>query len=104
MTTNAPLHDAPIACSLSAADYRARIAGLSALSARALRSREPIDGGERLLFDDGDGVADALRAAVAAEAACCSFLSMTLARREDALVLEVAGPPEVRTLIAELFA
>jgi hypothetical protein len=29
---------------------------------------------------------------------------MTLARRDDALVLDVAGPLEVRTLIAELFA
>ena len=104
MTTNAPLHDVPIACTLSAADHRTRIAELSELAARALRSREPIDGGERLLFDAGDGVEASLRAAVAAEAVCCSFLTMRLERRADTVVLEVVGPAEAGPVIAGLFA
>jgi hypothetical protein len=41
---------------------------------------------------------------VAAEAACCAFLTMTLTRAGDQLVLDVAGPPEARPIIAELFA
>ena len=42
--------------------------------------------------------------AVDAESACCSFLSMRLARIDDTLVLDVTGPHQAQPIIAELFA
>jgi hypothetical protein len=93
----------PIACTLTPAEYRTRTAELASLAERALRSRERTERGERLTFHRSDAVERELDAAIAAEASCCSFLAMTLERREDRLVLDVAGPPEARPVIAELF-
>jgi len=98
---------APIACSLSAADYGDRLAGMRALAARALTGRVPIPGGERLTFAAGEGVETALRAFVAAEARCCPFLSFDVTHEDDddgALVLTVTAPDGAAPIIAELFA
>lgn len=94
----------PIACTLSAAGYARRRAELSALAARALRSREATPDGERLVFAADAGTERDLRAAVAAEAECCGFLRMELRRGDDGLVLDIAGPRDARPVIAELFA
>jgi hypothetical protein len=96
--------DAPIACTLTAGQYRSRTADLSALAERALRSREQTDRGERLTFAAGDDIERDLRAAVAAEGSCCSFLTMDLTRDDDRLVLDIAGPHDARPIITELFA
>jgi hypothetical protein len=96
--------DHPIACTLSAAQYQQRTRELAALAARALRTRERTADGERLVFADGAGVERELRAVIAAEASCCAFLRMDLARRDDGLVLDIAGPDDARPIIAELFA
>src|SRR5688500_9327990 len=96
--------DQPIACTLSPDDYRARVADLAALGARALRARERTPGGERLTFAGDEATERDLRAAIAAEATCCAFLRLDLERRGDGLVLDVAGPPEARPVIAALFA
>lgn len=96
--------DAPIACTLSAGAYRDRTAALSALAVRALTARATIDGGQRLTFVDSRSVERELRAAVAAEASCCSFLTMRLRRADGGLELEVTGPEQARPIIAELFA
>jgi hypothetical protein len=96
--------DTPIACSLTPGQYQSRTADLKALADRALRSREQTDHGERLTFEAGGEVERALRAAVAAEAACCAFLTMDLQRREDHLLLDISGPQEARPIIAELFS
>jgi hypothetical protein len=93
----------PIACTLSRSDYADRTRELAALAARALRSREPTPDGERLVFADTEQIESELRAAIAAEASCCSFLRMDLVRRGEGLVLDIAGPPEARPLISELF-
>ena len=94
----------PIACTLSPEQYESRAAELTALAQRALRSREQTDHGERLTFDAGDEIERELRAAVAAEASCCAFLTMDLQRRDDRLVLDISGPEAARPIIAELFA
>jgi hypothetical protein len=96
--------DQPIACTLSAREYRGRTDELAALAVRALRSREPTAGGERLTFADGPEIEAELRVAIAAEASCCAFLHMELRRRGEDLILEIAGPQEARPVIAELFA
>ncbi|HWT24060.1 MAG TPA: hypothetical protein VN213_11190 [Solirubrobacteraceae bacterium] len=94
----------PIACTLSAAELRGRTDELAALAARALRSREQTPGGERLVFADSPRIEQELRAAVAAEEGCCAFLRMALRRTGDGLVLDIAGPPDARPIIAKLFA
>jgi hypothetical protein len=96
--------DQPIACSLGAGDYEERLRRLGDLSANTLVSRQPIPGGERLLFIDTSDTEEALRAAIDAEASCCSFLTMTLERKRTGLVLDVTGPELARPIIAELFA
>ena len=96
--------DAPIACSLTPGEHANRTRALSTLAARALTSRLPIDGGQRLTFTDVPAVERELRAAVAAEAACCSFLTMTLQRVDGAVVLEITGASEAQPIIAALFA
>jgi hypothetical protein len=96
--------DQPVACALNAGDLEERLRRLRDLSATALVSRQPIPGGERLLFVDASDTETALRAAIDAEASCCSFLAMTLERRPVGLVLDVTGPELARPIIAELFA
>jgi hypothetical protein len=94
----------PIACTLTAAQYRGRTDHLADIAQRALRSRERTTQGERLTFADTVSTERALRAAIAAEASCCTFLRMDLRRTENGLVLDIAGPEEARPIIAELFA
>lgn len=92
----------PIACTLSPTDHRARVEEIAGFARGALRSREPIAGGERLTFDPG--AEPELRRIVAAEAECCAFLRMDVRPADDALVLEVTGPADAQPIIAELFA
>jgi hypothetical protein len=94
----------PIACSLSARDYAARLDAMRALADRALTARVPVRGGERLTFAARPGVAEELHRIVAAEAACCPFLELAVEPRGGVLALTVTGPAEVSPLIAELFA
>ena len=56
------------------------------------------------MFADSAETERELRAAIAAEASCCAFLRMDLARTDDGLVLDIAGPQDARPIIAELFA
>ena len=96
--------DAPIACTLSAADYAARTRDIRELARRALRSRQRIPEGARLTFEPGADTERRLRELVAAEALCCPFLHMDLSAARDALTLDVTGPAEAEPIIAELFA
>ena len=93
-----------IACTLDARGSAARAAELSALAARALQAREPTATGERFVFADAPGIERQLRAAIAAEARCCPFLTMDLRRGGGGLVLDVAGPRDAGPVIAQLFA
>lgn len=95
--------DQPIACSLSATDLAARKRDIAAIGRDALRSRTPVDGGARLTFAATDTVERQLRAVIAAEAECCSFLDFDLRRDDDALQLVVTGPAEAQPIIEELF-
>ena len=96
--------DQPIACSLSSAGLAERVRQLAALRRNAMLDRSPIAGGERLVFADAPGIESSLREAIAAEAECCGFLTLTLAREGDRLRLDVTGPDMARPIIEELFA
>src|ERR1700754_1521240 len=93
-----------IACTLTPGEYQARTGELAALADRALRSREYTPDGERLTFTDSPDTERELRAVIAAESSCCTFLRLDLERTENGLVLDVAGPQDARPVIAELFA
>ena len=56
------------------------------------------------MFADRADVERDLRAMIAAESSCCAFLRMDLARTDEGLVLDIAGPQDARPIIAELFA
>jgi hypothetical protein len=86
-----------IACALTAADQRRRTEEIHALARDALRDRRPIEGGVRLTFDPV--ARERLEALVAAESACCPFLTMDLR-----LVLDVTGPEAAAPIIAEFFS
>jgi hypothetical protein len=86
-----------IACSLTVADHRERLADLDQLARDALLDRAPIDGGIRLTFDAE--ARERVEAFVAAESDCCPFLAMKLR-----LVLDVTGPAEAAPIVQELFA
>jgi hypothetical protein len=77
---------------------------LAGLRREALLGRSPIEGGERLVFVDAPRIEPRLRAAIDAEAACCSFLTLTLERDGHRLLLDITGPEMARPIIAELFA
>jgi hypothetical protein len=94
----------PIACTLTGAGYAARMDQIAAIARDALRSRERIDGGARLVFDASDGTESSLRDVFAAEARCCSFLRFDLRRSGDTLEVDVTGPEAAKPIIAELFA
>ena len=94
----------PIACSLSSADLAQRTQELAALRREALVGRTRIPGGVRLAFADTPGIAARIRAAIAAEAECCPFLTLRLDHDGDRLVLDVTGPQDAMPIIEEMFA
>jgi hypothetical protein len=82
---------------------RERKALIDGLLARGLTALTAIPGGVRARFMTRPEIRADLDALVVLEARCCAFLSLTVARADDAIVLEVTGAPEVQALIAELF-
>jgi hypothetical protein len=102
--TNIEITNPPIACSLTAADYRQRVAEAGDVAREALRERRQIDGGERLVFQETGDVRRRLDAFVAAESACCPFLTMSLRSDGGRLVLDITGPELAEPIIEELVA
>ena len=96
--------DTPIACSLPPDALRERRAHIDRIARQALRSRRPIEGGVRLTFTAGPETDHSLRDLIAAEADCCAFLRMELARSGDELTLDLTGPSDAQPVIAEFFA
>jgi hypothetical protein len=94
----------PLACSLSLDGLSKRKAVIGELLERDLASLTAVPGGVRARFMARPELKADLDALVALEARCCPFLSLTITGADDATVLEVTGPPEAQTLIAELFS
>ncbi len=89
----------PIACSLGAGDFWARVAWIAALNTRALRSHRRDDLVLHLTYAP-DAARD-VREMVAKEQACCAFLDFAV--REDAAGLQVTiTAPEKAREAAEL--
>jgi hypothetical protein len=93
----------PIACTLSADGMAARMDLIEALAADGLLRRTSTDRGLRVHLRDTPDIERRTRELIAAEANCCAFLTFDLGREDEALVLDVSGPPEARPVIDMLF-
>jgi hypothetical protein len=99
-----PVEAIPIACSLSAADYRERLAAIAEVGASSLLGIERRSDARVLRFRPSTETDERLRAIVAAEAECCAFLDLSLAATNDELVLTIVGPDEATPIVDDLVA
>jgi hypothetical protein len=100
LTAVAP--DGDLACDTTIATPEAR-AGLSeALGAALIPPPRPIDGGIEVSFKTGGW--DAVRRYVDLESHCCSFLTLSVRREADRVLLTVTGRPEAQDWIRNIFA
>ncbi len=91
-----------IACTLPASDLRERTAQIHGLLRDAMIDHREIRDGVRLRFRDKPEIEARVRALVAAEQRCCTFLSFAVGRKNDGLWLEVTGGPEAQEVIAQI--
>ncbi len=97
MTAN----DVPIACTLAAGDYKARLAWIAELNARALTSHRR----EGLLLHlqyRPDALAQ-VQELVRRESACCGFLKFDLEPASSVVELTITAPPEAEGAAETLF-
>jgi MerR family copper efflux transcriptional regulator len=92
-----------LACSLSAAEGAERAARWRALLDAHLLSRTATTLGQRLAFRPDPEAGGELDALVAAERECCPFLDLTIERFDDAVILDVSGPPEASEIVETTF-
>jgi len=92
-----------VACGLSPAGLRERKALIDRLLAQATTAPAPVSGGVQARFGHNAAIAQELRALIALEAECCAFLSITVTRQDDLVVLDITGPPDAQSLIDALF-
>ena len=93
---------APIACTLDGGDMATRLDEWNALLAGVTARRRLGDGGLRLEFGPGAGVAEIARLA-AAEQGCCRFFHFALMIDDRGVALEVHAPPDGEPVLAALF-
>ena len=95
----------PQACTLPTAERPLRVAEFDALFAAALRGSVRVGPTRlRLSLDGTDEVEARVKELTARETECCSFFGFTLARRGDAVELEVTVPVEHVDVLAALAA
>ena len=94
----------PIACSLSDGDLAERLTEIRDLGRSALLDVERNAPSAVVRFSADEGIAERLKAVVAAEARCCAFLGMTVHARLDELVLAIDAPDDARPVVDELVA
>jgi hypothetical protein len=86
----------PTACSLDGRQARERLDRWNALTQRAYLNRQDSGQGPvavRISYSPGPGVESELRALVALEAACCSFLTFEVIAYTDEVALTVQPAP-----------
>jgi hypothetical protein len=93
----------PIACTLTAAERRARHDEMAAL-ARDLVCADAQESRAVLRFRPAGGTRERVAAFAAAESRCCPFLRMELHDDPGALTLTIDGPPGAQPVIGELVA
>lgn len=94
----------PIACTLSAAEFRERRSGLlPGLLARAME-RLSVPNGYRWRFAPADNLLCEIVSVIEGERRCCRFLRFVVAAEPDAgpISLEVTGPPGTGEFLDQL--
>ena len=94
--------DHPIACSLAPGALAARLAEWRALKADALLTEHASGSTITARYANRDGVAERLRALVAAEATCCPWLSFDVSEGEYEIELTVTAPGDAAQLLASV--
>ncbi len=92
----------PIACSLSGAELPARLAQIAALGRDALVDAKLGGTCATLRFAAGTGVRERVASIVAAESACCAFLTMRVSDEPGAVVLDITAPEDAELVLREL--
>jgi len=100
--TDPALTPPPIACSLAARDFQARLAWIAALNARSLRSHRRDDLVLRLIYTPD--AADAVREMVTGEQACCAFLKFVTRLDQVGFHLTITAPEAAREAADLVFA
>ena len=90
----------PLACSLSAADRRSRLAEIAALGGASLRAAATAGNRAELRFRPE--ARQPLEALIAAESRCCPFLAFELEQRPDEVRLTVEAPPDAEPVLDDL--
>lgn len=86
----------PVACSLGATDLEQRLTEIAEVGAEGLIDSKA-DGNRHLLRFRLDATTRRrLEAIIAAEAACCAFLDLSLSERDGALVVSIDAPEAAR--------
>jgi hypothetical protein len=85
---------APIACTLTPGDYKARLAWIVELARDALRSHERRDLELELVYTAA--AAKRVREMVRKEEDCCAFLTFDLEERPDEIRLTIKAPERAR--------
>lgn len=93
-----------IACSLGAEDYRERLSSIRRVGEAAFLEAEARPDGAVLSFRDSEQVRAELASIVEAEAACCSFLELSVHSEGDRSILTILSPPETMTVVRDLTA
>ena len=94
----------PIACSLSAAEFPARMAQMAELGRDALVDAR-VDGAHaQLRFVAGEAVRERVERFVEAESRCCAFLTFALADTPGEMVVSIDAPMDAEGVLAELVA
>lgn len=99
MASNKP---APIACTLSAMEFKDRAATIAQLTATSLLSHR-IDGCTAHLLYHQDAK-KAVEQLVQQEKACCGFLSFEMGQSSDGITLTITAPQEAQSDAEALFA
>lgn len=94
----------PIACTLTPDGLAARARLIDGLAADGLIGRSEIQNGVRVRLRDTPEIEQRTRALIAAESRCCAFLTFTLGREDDLIVLDITGPEAARPVIDLFFS
>jgi hypothetical protein len=92
----------PIACSLSASDYRERLAAITEVGASSLINVDERLAETVMRFRFSSESRDKLQTIVSKEAECCAFLDLSLTTSNDELVLRLVAPDEARPIVDDL--
>jgi hypothetical protein len=94
--------DTPMTCSLDVDRLERRLAAIVTIGATGLIAHD-IDGSRHMLrFRASEETRRSLKAIVAAEAECCSFLDLSLSAQNDELVLSIVAPKDGQAVADEL--